>query len=349
MADAPTVRLRPTDSHSHLIKSVPPSTGQVVGLDGALADLDRVAQRWVVPSRYLSEGYRWDPADMRDREWWPQGVTTWCDAGADAKTGRRVVIVTWYAKARGDEPSQGSRISLVDVTDPVRVRYRHVGLVEPRADDRADAVRLEPVRAHVGGVVWLDRSLLVADTRGGLRVFDLDALLSIEHGVDGASAYALPQTRAYRAENDEGAEPFRFSFVSVDRTGAEPALVVGEYGTGDRSKRLIRLRLRSGDTSQPLELTDGAAVPVGVEHGVGHTQGALVVGDRRYAAVSRGRFRRGSIWTWGADEAPHEHRGGLAIGPEDLSYCRDRDQVWNVSEHPRRRYVYAVRRAAFDR
>src|SRR4051812_26784578 len=210
-------------------------TGDRVGLTAVLAALDRRAQSWVAPVRFLAEAYRWDRADMHDRRWYPQGVTTSADAFPGGLVdGRRIVVVSWYAKTAAGEPPEPSRLSLLDVTDPRSPRYRHVSLVEPAPDGQR---RVAPVRLHVGGIVWLGPSLLVADTRGGLRVFDLDDLHRVT-GAGGDSSYVLPQRRAYRAENDDGATAFRFSFVSVDRTATIPQLVVGEYATGEQSRRL---------------------------------------------------------------------------------------------------------------
>jgi hypothetical protein len=307
--------------------------------------LDRRAQAWVAPVRFLVEGYRWDRADMHDRRWYPQGVTTSGDAfpGAGSVDGRRIVVVSWYAKAVDGLPPEPSRLTFLDVSDPASPRYRHVSLLEPGPGRRPSAA---PVRLHAGGIVWLGRVILVADTRGGLRVFDVDDIRRIVRR--GSVDYALPQRRAYAADNDDGAEPFRFSFVSVDRTAAAPQLVVGEYATGSQSRRLATLRL-GDDRLSPLALADGVAAPTTVEDGVARTQGALVIDGRRYASVGRGVHWRGSMWTWCRGEPPRERRASLAVGPEDLSYWSDRDEIWSASEEPGRRFVYAVRRSAFDR
>jgi hypothetical protein len=338
------VRLRPVHTDAAWIDGLAVRVGERVGLDGVLADLDRRAQAWVAPVRFLAEGYRWDRRDMRDREWYPQGVTTSADAGLgdDTYRGRRIAVVSWYAKSIGDAPSRGSRLSFVDITDRADPRYRHVLLVEP-ADDGST----RPLRLHVGGAVWVGSSMLVVDTRGGLRVFDLADILRVDPAAYDGYRYLLPQRLAYRAENAEGAEPFRFSFVSVDRTAPRPQLVVGEYATGDATRRLMTLALDGGGPA-PLSLTDGLASPTAVEDGVPRTQGALVVDGRRYASVGRGVHRRGSMWTWRAGESPREHRASLAVGPEDLSYWPRRDEIWSASEEPGRRFVYAVHRSAFD-
>jgi hypothetical protein len=309
-------------------------------------DLRLRAQVWTVPVRFLAEGYRWDRHDMHDREWYPQGVTTSADANADADGfgGRRLAVVAWYAKKVGDAPSRGSRLSFVDVTDRVAPRYQHVLLAE-----RAESGAARPLRLHVGGIVWLGSTMLVADTHGGLRAFGLTDVLRVDSAAHDGYRYVLPQRRAYRVDNDDGAVPFRFSFVSVDRTAPGHQLVVGEYATGEQSRRLMTFALDESGAAGPLRVTDGLAVPTGLEDGVPRTQGALIVHGRRYASVGRGVHWRGSMWTWGPGESPREHRRSLAVGPEDLSYWPQRDEIWSASEEPGRRFIYAVRRAAFDR
>jgi hypothetical protein len=284
---------------------------------------------------------------MRDRHWYPQGITTSADASADGLVdGRRVVVVSWYAKQATDDPFSGSRLTFVDITDRAAPRYRHVALVQRGLEDRIRST-IAPVRLHVGGIAWLGDSMLVADTRGGIRVFAVD---DIRRGIDtvtGAECYLLPQRSAYRAENPSGVEPFRFSFLSVDRTSRPNQLVVGEYATGAQTRRLMTLALGS-DPLAPLASVDGVAVATSIEDGVARTQGALVVDGRRYAAVGRGVHLRGSMWTWWPGERPREHRAALAVGPEDLSFWPQCDEIWGASEEPGRRFVYAVHRAAFD-
>jgi hypothetical protein len=323
--------------------------GAPVGLPPLLADLDRRAQAWTAPVRFLAEGYRWDRADLHDRGWYPQGVTTSADASSDGLVdGRRVVVVSWYAKEPADDPLTGSRLSFLDITDRTAPRYRHVTLVQPRvgADGRTG---IAPVRLHVGGIAWLGEIVLVADTRGGVRVFGLDDLRQAVEPSTGVNRWLLPQRAAYRVENPDGDAPFRFSFLSVDQTSSPRQLVVGEYATGAQSRRLMTLALSDGDPRSPLVLTDGLAVPTGVEDGVPRTQGVVIVAGRRYASVGRGVYRRGSMWTWRPGEAPYEHRASLAVGPEDVSYWPQRDEIWSASEEPGRRFVYAVHRRAFDR
>ncbi|CAA9373338.1 MAG: hypothetical protein AVDCRST_MAG21-1254 [uncultured Nocardioidaceae bacterium] len=328
------------------------SVGGRVGIEGVLADLDRLAVVTEPPADAATYGFCWNDDDVADRRWWPQGITTSADANDTAQIGgREVVVVAWYAKReRGRTP--GARLTFVDVTDRSAPRYRHVLLVEPRRDRLTRRVSTRPVPVHAGGIVWYGSSILVADTRGGFRTFMVDDLCRAApgrgpdgHG-DGKHHYLLPQRSSYRAVNDRGFLPVNFSFVSLDRSGADHQLIAGEYGRGNASPRLIRFGL--DPTRLSLATTDGVARPLEVLTGQPtHMQGATMVDGTTYVSTSRGESTPGSLWVRRAGENAREHRGVLAIGPEDLSYWPQHDELWNCSEYPGRRYVYALPRARF--
>ena len=89
----------------------------------------------------------------------------------------------------------------------------------------------------------------------------------------------------------------------------------------------------------PLALEDG---------GVPGMQGAAVVDGTWFVTTSRGRYRLGSVWV-GRPGALREHRWQLPVGPEDITYWPERDQLWSLSEYPGARYVYAMPRSRFLR
>lgn len=308
-----------------------------------LSDLNRQAVEQIVPASSGDYGFRWNDGDVDSDEWWPQGITTSGDADASGEVeGRRLVVASWYAKPVGGAPSRGSRLSFVDVTDPLRPRYRHVLLVQPVHDKAADTWSLRPVRVHAGGIVWHGDTVMVADTGRGLRCFDVSDITRVDGPGFDKYRYVLPQRGSYRAVNDEGAEPFRFSFTSVDRGSDPHRLVVGEYGTGEQTTRLAAWELSPEGTG--LTLRDGVAEPVAWRaDGPGHMQGAVLVGDSWQVSVSRGRHRRGSLRT-SAGGAWADHKAELAVGPEDLSYWPQTDRLWNLSEYPGHRFVYSIPR-----
>jgi hypothetical protein len=335
------IRLREGPDLRHQVDVLAAGVGGRAGLDTVLDDLDQRAVVVEVPAIASDYGFRWNDEDCDDREWWPQGISTSADAGdADDVAGRKVVVVAWYAK-RIKGLTQGSRLTFVDVTDPRSPRYRHVLLVEPTRHRFTRKIVMRPVPVHAGGIVWYAKAILVADTVGGIRRFDLDDILRVDGGWRGYE-YVLPQRTSYQAINDRGFAPFRFSFVSLDRSGPDHQLIAGEYGKAGSRNRLIRFAIDADKAS--LATAAGYARPLEIIlDGLTHMQGATVVGDTYYISTSRGN-RPGTLWVRRPGESPAEHRGVLTVGPEDLTYWPQTDRLWNCSEHPGRRYVYAIPR-----
>ena len=198
----------------------------------------------------------WDAADRRDPRWWPQGISTSADASdTEDVEGRRMLVVSWYAKDLPGEPGsrQGSRLTFLDLATR---RYRHVLLV-----NRWSATASWPwsrSRVHAGGVVWCGPYLHIAATARGVITCRLDDLLRVPDDALGDVSrlgleddrvssygyrYVLPVRFAYRAMTDEGLERLRYSFLSLDRSVSPPELVVGEYGNSAQTTRLARFPL----------------------------------------------------------------------------------------------------------
>ena len=135
----------------------------------------------------------------------------------------------------------------------------------------------------------------------------------------------------------------RYSFASLDRSTTPHEMVVGEYGRGSQSTRLARfeidpesslLRTSVAGECRPSLLSDG---------GVMGMQGAAVVDGTWFVTNSRGRFRLGSVWT-GAPGDLREIRHRLPVGPEDIAYWPQRDELWSVTEYPGARWVFGMPR-----
>lgn len=162
-------------------------------------------------------GFRWDAQDQTGN-WWPQAVTTSADSNATGMIdGHKWVAATWHS-----QDGKRSRISFADVTnpnDPSQAKYRHVELMVP---DPKHPGKLQPLAKHVGGVSWVGNYLYVADTRGGLRVFDIRELSKVTHPNSvpkGTLPYVLPQVGFYKltgAAKHHGDTPV-FSGLSLDR------------------------------------------------------------------------------------------------------------------------------------
>jgi hypothetical protein len=333
--------------------------GGRAGLAGVLGDLNRTAHRVRVPAPAAAWGFRWDHDDLLSRRWWPQGITTSADAGdgvAGGLGGRAILVTSSYAHVV-DGVHRGARLSFVDLTDQHDIRYRHVLLVEPFFRDDG-AVDVRPVKVHAGGIVWHGDFLHVAGTARGFSSFRLSDLVAVpaHHSTrlrvrgDRVEAfgyrYLLPVRFTYDAHASTGLERMRYSFASIDRSTRPHELVAGEYGRGDMTTRLVRYAF-DPDTSLLRADTDGAARPVVLEEGgVPGMQGATVVHGTWFVTTSRGRFRLGSVWVGRPGEL-RERRHQLPVGPEDITYWPERDQLWSLSEYPGARFVFGMPRDRF--
>jgi hypothetical protein len=332
--------------------------GAPTGVEPVLGDLNRQGRRAVPWGRAVTEAFTWDREDRLTPRWYPQGITTSADANdSERVAGRRIVVVAWYFKdARGH--NQGSRLSFVDLAT---LRYRHVLLVSPRL--RKGRMTLAPLKVHAGGVVWRGPYLHVAATTRGFITCRLDDLMRIPDesggrdlrrlGIEGDEVasygyrYVLPARFAYQAYTDEGHERMRYSFLSLDRGSEPPSIVAGEYARGDRVTRLAHYQLDPA-TSLLVSGQDGISRPVALHPGgVSAMQGAVVARGRYHVTVSHGPFVPGTVYV-GTPGALRPHPWATPMGPEDIAYWPSTDLLWSVSEHPGRRWVFAMRRSWFD-
>lgn len=357
-APASPVHLARTDENVAEIEALARLLGGPAGLDGLLDDLKYRLKPALVPrllGRAVRRAWAFDDYDQGDETWWPQGITTSADASDPdvIAADRRVLVTTWYSKQ-----DMGSRVTFVDLHT---LKYRHVLLVEPRLDDDG-RLSLEPVRVHAGGIVWCGPWLHVAATAKGFVTCRVDDVMRVENddelpeqlGVlddDRVASYGhhyvLPVRFRYRAYAHGDHERLRYSFLSLDRSTHPPVLVAGEYGRGDDTTRLARYRL-DPETALLETGEDGFSRPTGIdEGGVRQMQGATIVDGTYHVSVSRGRWAPGSVYV-GTPGDLREHLFAQPMGPEDLSYWPESDELWSVSEHPRRRWIYAMPRSWFD-
>ncbi len=339
-----TIHLRRTEENSADIDDAVERLGTRVGIGGVLGQLNRQAVRARVPGRAVDWGLSWNDADVHTRRWWPQGITTSADAGPGALDGaeedRRLLLTSWYAK-HPDGRNAGSRISVVDLDT---LGYRHVLLVVPeRGPD--GGVALRPLLAHAGGLVWCGPYLHVAGTRRGLFSCRVDDVIRVDSTDDaGGYRYVLPVRFGYDARAEDGIEQMRYSFLSLDRGTDPPALVAGEYGRDQMTRRLVRYPLDPG-TGHLAAHEDGSSRPTRLdEEGLGHMQGAVVVDGTYYVTASRGARAAGHLHV-GAPGSWRTLRRALPPGPEDITYWPSTDTLWSLSEHPGKRYVFAMRRS----
>jgi hypothetical protein len=304
----------------------------------------------------VRRAFTWDAADRRDPVWWPQGISTSADASeTEDVAGRRLLVVTWYAK-----DGQGSRLTFVDLETR---RYRHVLLVVPTLRD--GVLGLAPLEVHAGGLVWCGPYLHIAATGRGVMTCRVDDLLRVPDPPGGAGPgdglgivdgrltapgyrYLLPLRFAYRAAADEGHDRLRYSFLSLDRAVSPPELVVGEYGSSRQTRRLARFAL-DPDTAFLTEGEDGLSRPVVLDtEGPVRTQGAAIAAGCWFLTSSNGPWKLGTVYAGRPGEF-RRFRWAAPMGPEDIAYWPSTDLLWSVTEHPRRRWVYAMPRTWFTR
>lgn len=296
----------------------PHGAAEPVGLDGVLADLDRQARLSRVPGSAVEWGLTWEERDGLDPGWMPQGLTTSADADA-AYAERRLLLAAWYRV--------GHRASRVSVLDLATLRYRHVELVRPTRKG------LRPLRVHAGGLSWHGDRLLVAATTDGLGEARLSGIVHHE------GRWVLPVTGWLHAEQDDE-EPLRYSFCSVEQTAAGPRLLVGEYGAPDASHRVVALPLDADGlpTGAGTERCGAVELPAGPPR----MQGLAVVHGVHHATSSHGTRSPGHLHV-GRPGDLRTLRGALPPGPEDLAWWPQTGMLWSQSEHPGKRYVFALR------
>jgi hypothetical protein len=326
-----------------------------VGLDGVLADLDRTAETVDVPGDAAGRGFTWAAEDRDDTTWTPQGIACTRSGG--------VILVSWYAQRHLGVATRGSRVTVVDRRDPERVRYRHVLLTTPRRLPGGPG--LGRVGVHAGGIAVVGDLLYVADTLGGVRVFDLSDVVAVprrrldaalpwrgagtrtlgRRPTGGYTAlghdYVLPELRRLRLGLRAGAGRLRWSFLSVGELAGRSCLVAGEYGRKGTAPRLAVYALDAA-TGLPTVGPDGRCHPLEVhEHQPPRMQGAAVAGSTWYVSASSGEGNPGDLHV-GRPGHLRRHRGVLPTGPEDVDWAVPGEELWCQTEWPGRRWVFPI-------
>lgn len=332
-----------------------------------------------VPTSHDPVGFLWNAGDRGVDAWYPQGI------GGFARDGRRWLVVSWYAKDLKEGATnpqealsyRGARLSLVDVTDPTRITYRHVLLVQDAANIGKKGLfrmgatakagyrqgeRFAPVPVHAGGVEVYGQWVYVVDTQLGVRVFDLNRLLKAE--ADEAKStcgvvdnrlvafdyrYVLPQVAHYRIA---GAAPY--SCLSLDR--ASMTLWLGQYLAPADAARSAITGIPLGADGQLGDRATSVTFPKDKGGAYAHRiQGAFrrdgktwlsITGQTRYEgstarlALYEDGAAAGYRWRW-----PH--------GAEDLYYDEAEDRLWCLTEFPdsvisgRDRCVFGVKLGSY--
>lgn len=332
-----------------------------MNLSEVLGDLNRSATAGITANNadrlknHPWVGFRWNSGDDAVDYWYPQGITGSSDARAGGTVeGRKALLVSWYHNS-DDRPTKGVRVSLADITNLSSVSYRHLLLVEPTGSVAAPNFKAVATGSggalHAGGIVWYGDNLYVADTTGGLRVFDTSRVMLVPNTDDsdriGVSSgrfdalsyrYAIPEITRYQLTSSSC--PVRFSFVGLDRSSSPPALFTGEYHASDVGRRLVAWDL--DPTTHGLDVRQGEVRgSAAFVSGQSRMQGALRYEGNIYMSCSSqyqsfGRLYRtrpglqtSSITAW-------------VYGAEDLYLDRTGEIVWTAAEHPNNRDVVGI-------
>ncbi|MGW3347413.1 hypothetical protein ACWDA3_29295 [Nonomuraea rubra] len=274
-----------------------------------------------------AEWYAFDDKDQDTADWYPQGLTGSEDSG---NIGIPAFMVSWYFK-----PEAGERGIRVSFLSPKSLKYQHALLVQAKPDGSYG-----PIDIHAGGIACYGDLLYVADTKRGLRVFDLNNVLDLRTvqndlgdgkrvGRHGGRLhafgyrYVVPQTDFWKVARPG---PL-FSFVSIDRSAGPPMLITGQYQERTPDGWVGRWN---------LDLEGGEPVDAFV---MGHPkiQGAMTYRGKWYLSQSAGSTANGKLLVYEGGEL--ETRP-FPIGPEDLT-VQD-GKLWSVSEFRGKRTVFGV-------
>lgn len=304
----------------------------------------------------FQNGFQFNAEDTATTKFYPQGITGSADASPTGLVdGRKALLVSWYAKNPVKDATPGTvppgvRVSFVTAEKLTAATYRHVLLVDPytRKDKTAD---FRSTASHAGGIAWVGARLYVAETTGGLSVYDTSRMWKVSATSGNKSKvgctpnpceaadyqYVMPKVASY-----EAAGGLHFSSVSYDRS--TNSLMTGEYYDGSPTTkkdgtpdaRLARWPLATdgslagGKVTTPSGLWTTTATNV---------QGAMTVGGTLYLSTSGGNH---SLYT-GPLGGTLEGRG-WPTGAEDLSFAAGSNRIYSLTESPGNRSVFAVGR-----
>jgi hypothetical protein len=332
-----------------------------------------------IPAANQVTGFKWNSGDEQTNEWRPQGI------GGFTWGNKKFLVVSWYGVDPGtvagvNNQHKGVRIALVDITNMSAITYRLILLVQNSANMSNSALYKAsnpytqlgsfcPVTIHAGGVTCHAGKLYVADTKLGMRVFDLTKFVSAQ-GDDTETrcgketngdlkafnyGYILPQIGYYKITN---ANPYSCIELGEGATSASKYLWTAQYVTESETITPQVFGFSVNDagqvstTVQPTIITpiDNDNTPV---HGI---QGVFRMANKTFMSTtgnssyegSTGRLTRyndgtaaGTRYRW-----PH--------GAEDLYRDPATGYLWCLTEYETEKYgkdnrcVFAVRLSDYD-
>lgn len=329
-----------------------------------------------IPADRQVKGFKWNKGDQDTKDWRPQGITGF------QQNGKNYLLVTWYGVGPSNIPGvhnqhKGVRISLVDITNMSNISYRHILLVQNKANmSNTELYRpsntydqlegFAPVTIHAGGVAYYEGKIYVADTRLGLRVFDLNTFLSAtgdtnknKIGIEANGVfkafdygYILPQIGYYKITN---ANPFSCVSLGEGSDASQQRLWTGQYLGPDDGKtpQVFGFPISNQGLSESVEVIaplDKYDTPVYRMQGVYRKSGKTIMtttGNSSFEG-STARLVRYNDGTTAATRYRWPH------GAEDLYFELTTGLLWNLTEYETEKYnkenrsVFAVRYSDYD-
>ncbi|MGV9301045.1 hypothetical protein [Amycolatopsis sp. NPDC003676] len=307
----------------------------------------------------LTGGFRFDDGDNTDCTNYPQGITTSRDAvGGDNGgnyDGHQLVAVSWYTRDKCGGKQVRSRITLADWDATYPNKYRKILLVEPTGTTASPNYKDIPI--HAGGVSWYGDYLYVADTGGGMRVFDMRKILEVNSGgtadqigLSGGQYYAhnyryvLPQVGTVAAHTTSGTN-LAWSSISLDRVSK--SIVMTEYTCKadctdypNRPPRAIRFPFASGATTFAASTTASQALQL-----PWYNLNGVASHNGRWWFNSSAQKQ---LYYWTPTAGPATH--AWVSSGESISYWedpKDADLLWSLQEGAGNRNVFAVKQASY--
>ncbi|MFG2091482.1 hypothetical protein [Spirillospora sp. NPDC048824] len=295
--------------------------------------------------------YCFDKTDSNTRKWVPQGVTTVSDAvdGERWAGGGRPILVSWHDSGR-------VRLTFVN---PGKRTYRHVLLVYPTM--RGKRPTYTDIGIHAGGIAWYGDKLYVADTRHGVREFDMRQIYDLGKSKAGSTGrpgrvglhgktyyghgyrYVMPQTGSWHSAHGRtggtcrGSGPLRMSWIAVDRTAWNHVLIAGEWCRRKGPQgRVATWPLRALSGSRTVHANWAAPLPGDRIQGGVRTNGQWWFTQGRGKKRGRLLMTRRDWWDW--DRVTYRT---ISHGPEDLSCYRGQHRIWTVAEYARKRALWS--------
>ena len=332
-----------------------------------------------IPAANRVKGFKWNSGDQQTNEWRPQGITgfTW--------GGRNFLLITWYGVGPGNiagvnNQHKGVRVSLVDITSMSNITYRHILLVQEKANmSNSELYKASnpyvqlgsyaPVTIHAGGIACYAGKVYVADTNLGIRVFDLTKFVSaagdatetrLGMETDGSLkafnySYILPQTGYYKITN---AKPFSCIELGTGATASDKMLWTGQYveASSTTVPKVYGFHLNAAGqivtSPQPEVIT-----PIDNDNtNVNGIQGVYRAGNKTFMATTGNSSYEGSTarLTRYNDGAAAGVRYRWPHGAEDLYLETATSYLWNLTEYETEKYgvdnrcVFAVRLSDYD-